>query len=449
MRYITIILFSFLIPLLSNSQVKKIRVALSASPVYNSEISNTEYSFFNDTLLNSYKGIPKNSLCISVKIYYTNYSNYLFWLYQTRQISAAMFKYGSELYKIKQKDFKRETNFKIAILCGIDSLGHRYFVVDKNSNNDFGDEEMLNKNEFYSNNSFKVRNLESVIRGKVTNGSIWILPVPSGSTILGNDCTKWNLKVRISNQLSGSILSNGTLMKVYVSSSFYLNAFEYPSKKSDIFLVNDTSCYAEQTEMVPYLVHDTIFRDDGYWILDSLDFSGKFLQGRFIKRKNTVKYGFNTNYYLPKYKILNQMTKKDIDITSLKGKYLFIDFGGSWCVPCREISPLIRSFYDSLMQTPFKDSITFINISVENRESYNQDSEIILKNSPNWINILQYFGDNRNFSTIMHINDGYPTLFLISPESKIIKRVTGKDKFDSFKKTVVEYLNKGAYNHMY
>jgi len=46
---------------------------------------------------------------------------------------------------------------------------------------------------------------------------------------------------------------------------------------------------------------------------------------------------------------------KDVNLESLKGKVIFINYWATWCPPCRAEMPMIRNLYDD-----YKDKIVFL-----------------------------------------------------------------------------------------
>lgn len=108
-----------------------------------------------------------------------------------------------------------------------------------------------------------------------------------------------------------------------------------------------------------------------------------------------------------------------IHLDSYKGKkYVLLDFGASWCVPCRKIIPLLKDEYK-------KYDTAFTIISISKQDNYKDWVTAVKEDSVEWPQIFE----NKNHMPIYPphktINDsyyisGYPSLILIDKNFKII-----------------------------
>ncbi len=108
------------------------------------------------------------------------------------------------------------------------------------------------------------------------------------------------------------------------------------------------------------------------------------------------------------------------DIQSLKGKYVLIDFWGSWCKPCREEAPSLKKFYSDWSQKKFKeaDGLEILSIAIEsNRPDWEQ---AIRKDSADWpYHILEL--DQFNSALVKSFGVRMiPSKFLLDPNLRVI-----------------------------
>ncbi len=122
---------------------------------------------------------------------------------------------------------------------------------------------------------------------------------------------------------------------------------------------------------------------------------------------------------------------KTLTFSSLKGKYVVIDFWASWCGPCKASFPHMKEVYNK-----FKgDKFEIYSISID------KDKEAWLKELGNqqlpWLQTLDTKNINqRSFAVI-----GVPTTFLVSPEGKImLKEVGFNPKGGAIEKKLEEVL---------
>lgn len=102
------------------------------------------------------------------------------------------------------------------------------------------------------------------------------------------------------------------------------------------------------------------------------------------------------------------------ELHQLKGKYVLLDFWGSWCGPCLEEIPNLKKAYQQFSDKNFE----IVGISVDRNPEHVQ--EFIESRNMEWPQIFEeYGGNNQTISTLYDVT-GFPTQYLINPDGKII-----------------------------
>lgn len=101
-----------------------------------------------------------------------------------------------------------------------------------------------------------------------------------------------------------------------------------------------------------------------------------------------------------------------VKLSDFRGRYVFLDFWGTWCVPCLEQMPLLEG-----AKIRFEDELVIIGIAKDNPASIKTYTE----NRPvQWLQIAEGL-EGGNIQRLYGVT-AYPTAFLINPEGKIILR---------------------------
>ncbi len=128
---------------------------------------------------------------------------------------------------------------------------------------------------------------------------------------------------------------------------------------------------------------------------------GRYINNDIYKR-SLVAVGSPASDFL-----LQNINEKKFHLSDLKGKYVLIDFWASWCVPCRQAIPSLKSFYEEYHAKGFE----IVTISIDRKDS---DWKQALKEEqiPQFYNILF---DNE-------IIKNYENVFLPIPSQILLDR---------------------------
>lgn len=124
------------------------------------------------------------------------------------------------------------------------------------------------------------------------------------------------------------------------------------------------------------------------------------------------------------------LSGKKINLGDYSGKFVFIDFWGSWCAPCRDEIPNIKKLYRSVS----RDKLEIIGLAQDDEtklRNYIREQNIEYPNALAPIELLSKYGVSK-----------YPTSYLINPKGKIVRiDVRGPDAMELIKEEIEDYFN--------
>jgi thiol-disulfide isomerase/thioredoxin len=123
-------------------------------------------------------------------------------------------------------------------------------------------------------------------------------------------------------------------------------------------------------------------------------------------------------------------TKKDkngqeFTLSSLRGKYVLLDFWGSWCGPCRASHPHLKALYAKYRG----QGLEIVGIADEKisgiREAEGAWLQAIKADGINWPQVLNNYGKAETDLTQVYGISGFPTKILLDKDGKILYKQVG------------------------
>jgi len=154
-----------------------------------------------------------------------------------------------------------------------------------------------------------------------------------------------------------------------------------------------------------------------------------------LQGKVAVKKALLPGNQAPDFKALKR-DSSDFQLSSLRGKYVLLDFWASWCVPCRQAIPHWKEAYKT-----YNDKGLEI-VGVTNDSRWPDWFKALDQEKMPWIQVADDFPIKNSPARIATLYDipSLPTYVLLDKEGKIIIHTTSKEEMDAQLKVVFNTL---------
>ena len=113
---------------------------------------------------------------------------------------------------------------------------------------------------------------------------------------------------------------------------------------------------------------------------------------------------------------LNDLNGKPLALSSLRGKYVVLDFWGSWCGWCIKGIPDMKKYYEK-----YKGKMEILGIDC--RDTEEKWKAAVAKYELPWLHVRN---EGEPDVSLLYAVQGYPTKIVIDPEGKIAKIAVGE-----------------------
>ncbi len=114
---------------------------------------------------------------------------------------------------------------------------------------------------------------------------------------------------------------------------------------------------------------------------------------------------------------LNDLNGNPLSLSSLRGKYVILDFWGSWCGWCIKGIPQMKEYYQK-----YKGKFEILGIDCSDTDEAWRKA--VAENELPWLHV--YNPEDGDVPELYGIQ-GFPTKIIVDPEGKIYKTVVGED----------------------
>lgn len=386
---------------------------------------------------------PKKYKTLSLRSFHVQKAQYLFYKYKDGKYPKSRF---LDYCSINNIDTTRLSGSYVdeAILIGIDRTKDSSIVVfiDTDNDEDLSDESLLIYKKFDSPEQ-EVKAMDSLPITKVK------IEYYDGTKIIER---KIDLLI---NPYKGHLILSGLLEEApYLAVSipgYFSGAVEIKDKKYPIAVINDNLSLTYNRKNTRILLslkpNEPLQKTESdasvYEMGDIVNINGVDIKFKSITSngdkltiqiigENKDNTGLNISHMAPNF-VWKDLSNNDFDLFSLRGKYVLLDFWGTWCVPCIEEIPNLKKAYKKFKGSDFEIVSIAIDRNFQNVKGY------VEKNKMPWIHLFQTLSDTSKGAPgqVFKVKR-FPTTILIDPNGKIIaKDLRGEELI----KILGKYLN--------
>lgn len=109
---------------------------------------------------------------------------------------------------------------------------------------------------------------------------------------------------------------------------------------------------------------------------------------------------------------LEDINGQQLSLSSLRGKYVLLDFWGSWCGPCIAAFPHLKEFYNK-----YRDKVEILGVAIHDKKD--KWKAVVEKNKLPWKLVIDVEGENSVAERYGIIAS--PTYVLLNPEGKTME----------------------------
>lgn len=122
---------------------------------------------------------------------------------------------------------------------------------------------------------------------------------------------------------------------------------------------------------------------------------------------------------VPEINSLNTYDGNKFELSSLRGKYVIIDFWGTWCMPCISGMPRLQEYL-----AKYSEKMEIVGVAQESDEGQRWRTFLDNNKPYQWHQVLSR--KDEDYITKFNVA-GFPTKIIVDPEGKIVERFVGED----------------------
>lgn len=199
------------------------------------------------------------------------------------------------------------------------------------------------------------------------------------------------------------------------------------------FVKKNPSSYAAAWLLGDMMLRNQVTKEESFSMYDKLDKQQLRTNSFFIEVVRRVEGLRATAIGSPAPEINSMHTYdgKQFDLASLKGKYVVIDFWGTWCGPCISGMPKMKEYLNK-----YTGKMEIVGVAQESDDGTRWKAFLDKNQNYQWHHVLSR---NDEDYILKYSVAGFPTKIIVDPQGNIVARYVGED--DAIYKKLDEMFN--------
>lgn len=262
-----------------------------------------------------------------------------------------------------------------------------------------------------------------IFKGKITD---FVDAYPSGDAANNDLATLneavfplMNKSVNLEVKIAKNEYKDSSSMKVALQEVDKLDAEVSAIKKE--FIRNNPSSFAAAWLLSDMMIRTEMSNDEATGLYEKMDKQKLNTNPFFIevvKRVEGIK-ATSIGEAAPEIISTHTYDGKQFDLASLKGKYVVLDFWGTWCKPCISGMPKMKRYLEK-----YKDKMEIVGIAQESDDGTRWKQFLDKNKDYHWQQVLNRPDEDY---ILKYSVAGFPTKIIIDRLGKIVARFVGED----------------------
>ena len=366
---------------------------------------------------------------------------YELYLRMAGKMSPQMLLKGLDRYHIDTSLLSRvPIHHAVYVLCGMEANGKRVIITDANNNLDFSDDQLLSYDAVKVRSTEKaaedsvpnqVINYQFALGGKVYNRTINLQMSPYQTAFkYSNPTEQEQYVIAIANEYAEGKAEIEGSPHLITCATTYQPPFSYDSLNTTFFISELSSRISTTGKaLVSYNLGDTLLVKDDKYAITSVDPFGSQMTFKYGGKGWSVVGSDSGQFAYPIS--FPTMGGEPFELKALRGKYVLLDFWGSWCKPCISSIPELVS-----LKEKYSNHLSIVSVAYDEKVNMKMINDLVKEHKMEWIHLFEDM-KAKDYSLVNRFKvAAFPTQILIDPKGQIVLRLEGAGKAQNIENVI-------------